>query len=68
VMIEPLSERERAVLRYLPSMLSYGEIASELYVSTNTIKSHTRNIYRKLGAGGRRDAVGRARQLRLLRS
>jgi LuxR family transcriptional regulator, maltose regulon positive regulatory protein len=68
VMIEPLSERERAVLRYLPSMLSYGEIASELYVSPNTIKSHTRNIFRKLGAGGRRDAVGRARQLKLLRS
>jgi LuxR family transcriptional regulator, maltose regulon positive regulatory protein len=68
VMIEPLSERERAVLRYLPSMLSYGEIASELYVSTNTIKSHTRSIFRKLGAGGRRDAVGRARQLKLLRT
>jgi LuxR family maltose regulon positive regulatory protein len=66
--VEPLSERERVVLRYLPSMLSYVEIADELYISPHTIKSHARSIYRKLGADGRRDAVRRARQLDLLRS
>jgi LuxR family maltose regulon positive regulatory protein len=68
VLIEALSERERTVLRYLPTMLTFGEIGSELYISVNTTKSHVRNIYRKLGAAGRRDAVMRARQLRLLRS
>jgi LuxR family maltose regulon positive regulatory protein len=56
------------VLRYLPTMLTFGEIGSELYISVNTTKRHVRNIYRKLGAAGRRDAVMRARQLRLLRS
>jgi LuxR family transcriptional regulator, maltose regulon positive regulatory protein len=68
VLIEPLSERERAVLRYLPTMLTFVEIGSELYISVNTTKSHVRNIYRKLGVVGRRDAVRRARQLQLLRS
>jgi ATP/maltotriose-dependent transcriptional regulator MalT len=68
VLIEALSERERTVLRYLPTMLTFGEIGSELYISVNTTKSHVRNIYRKLGAAGRRDAVRRARQLQLLRS
>jgi LuxR family maltose regulon positive regulatory protein len=68
VMIEPLTERERGVLRFLPSMLSYGEIAAELYISPHTIKSHARSIYRKLGSNSRRDAVERARGLRLLRS
>ncbi|HSO54513.1 MAG TPA: LuxR C-terminal-related transcriptional regulator [Actinomycetes bacterium] len=68
VLIETLSERERAVLRYLPTMLTFVEIGSELYISVNTTKSHVRNIYRKLGVVGRRDAVRRARQLQLLRS
>jgi len=68
VVIEPLSQRERAVLRYLPTMLTFVEIGSELFISVNTTKSHARNIYRKLGAVGRRDAVRRARQLQLLRS
>jgi LuxR family maltose regulon positive regulatory protein len=68
VRIEPLSERERAVLRYLPTMLTFVEIGSELYISVNTTKSHVRSIYRKLGVMGRRDAVRRARQLQLLRS
>jgi LuxR family maltose regulon positive regulatory protein len=68
VVIEPLSQRERAVLRYLPTMLTFVEIGSELYISVNTTKSHVRNIYRKLGVVGRRDAVRRARQLQLLRS
>jgi len=56
------------VLRYLPSMLTFVEIGSELYISVNTTKSHVRSIYRKLGVVGRRDAVRRARQLHLLRS
>jgi LuxR family transcriptional regulator, maltose regulon positive regulatory protein len=68
VLIEALSEREQAVLRYLPTMLTLVEIGSELYISVNTTKSHARNIYRKLGVVGRRDAVRRARQLQLLRS
>jgi LuxR family maltose regulon positive regulatory protein len=67
-LIVPLSQRERAVLRYLPTMLTFIEIGSELYISVNTTKSHVRSIYRKLGVVGRRDAVKRARQLQLLRS
>jgi LuxR family maltose regulon positive regulatory protein len=68
VVVEALSERERVVLRYLPSMLTYAEIANELYISLNTVKSHVNNIYRKLGVASRRDAVRRARELELLRS
>jgi LuxR family maltose regulon positive regulatory protein len=67
-LIEPLSERERDVLRYLPTMLTFEEIGSELFISVNTTKSHVRSIYRKLGVVGRRDAVRRARQLHLLRT
>jgi len=47
-------------------MLSTEEIASDLYISVNTVKTHLRNTYRKLGAGGRGEAVRRARQLGLL--
>jgi LuxR family transcriptional regulator, maltose regulon positive regulatory protein len=65
-MVESLSEREHVVLRYLPSMLSAGEIAAELYVSVNTVKTHIKSIYRKLDANRRWDAVRRARQLHLL--
>ena len=63
---DPLTEREQTVLRYLASALSNTEIAKELYLSVNTVKTHQRTIYRKLGAEGRRDAVRRARALRLL--
>jgi LuxR family maltose regulon positive regulatory protein len=63
---DELSDRELAVLRLLPSGLSQREIGSELFVSLNTIKTHLRNIYRKLGAVGREDAVERARELRLI--
>jgi LuxR family maltose regulon positive regulatory protein len=65
-MVERLSEREQVVLRYLPSMLSAGEIAAELYVSVNTVKTHIKSIYRKLDTNRRWDAVRRARQLHLL--
>jgi LuxR family transcriptional regulator, maltose regulon positive regulatory protein len=65
-LLEPLSERERAVLRYLPTMMSNAEIASELFLSVNTAKTHLTSIYRKLGTTRRRDAVERARRLELL--
>ena len=65
-LLEPLSEREQAVLRYLPTTLSNGEIAAELFVTTNTVKTHLRSIYRKLDVARRREAVERARELRLL--
>jgi LuxR family maltose regulon positive regulatory protein len=63
---DPLTERERTVLRYLASTLSNAEIAAELYVSLSTVKTHQRAVYRKLGAGGRREAVRRARLLKQL--
>jgi LuxR family maltose regulon positive regulatory protein len=53
----PLSEREMAVLALLPSLLSAREIASEFTVSVNTVKSHIRSIYAKLGVSTRREAV-----------
>jgi LuxR family transcriptional regulator, maltose regulon positive regulatory protein len=63
---EPLSGSEIRVLRYLPTNLSAPEIARELYISTNTVKTHIRNLYAKLGAHSRADAVERARALGLL--
>jgi LuxR family transcriptional regulator, maltose regulon positive regulatory protein len=50
VIVEQLSEREREVLRSMSGMLTIAEVASELYISTNTVKSHLKSIYRKLGA------------------
>ena len=67
-LLEPLSERECAILRYLPTTLSNREIAAELFVTTNTVKTHLRSIYRKLDVARRREAVDRARELRLLSS
>jgi LuxR family transcriptional regulator, maltose regulon positive regulatory protein len=65
---EPLSDRELAVLRLLPTMLSNAEIAAELFVSPNTVKTHLKHLYSKLDAHDRRTAVKRARELRLLHS
>ena len=65
-LLEPLTAREADVLRYLPTNMSNADIAAELFVSVNTIKSHVKSIYRRLGATQRRDAVRRARQLHLL--
>jgi LuxR family maltose regulon positive regulatory protein len=62
----PLSERELEVLQYLQTMLTAGEIAENLNISVNTVKAHMRSIYRKLGAGRRREAVVVSRQLGLL--
>jgi LuxR family transcriptional regulator, maltose regulon positive regulatory protein len=66
VLLEPLSERELAVLRFLPTMMSNAEIASEMFVSVNTVKTHLKHVYRKLDVADRRDCVKRARELRLL--
>ena len=54
------------MLGYLETMLSTEEIAGELFVSTNTVKSHMKSIYRKLGVTRRRHAVAEARALRLI--
>jgi LuxR family maltose regulon positive regulatory protein len=63
---EPLSHGEIRVLRYLPTKLSAPEIADQLYVSVNTVKTHMRHVYDKLGAHRRHEAVERARALGLL--
>jgi ATP/maltotriose-dependent transcriptional regulator MalT len=65
---EPLTAREEAVLRFLAGTLSLREIGQEMYVSMNTVKSHTRAIYRKLGVSSRHDAIRRGRELALLPS
>jgi LuxR family maltose regulon positive regulatory protein len=62
----PLTERERNVLRYLATALTAKEIAQNLYVSVNTVKTHMRSIYQKLGVDGRRDAVRYAQEFALL--
>jgi LuxR family maltose regulon positive regulatory protein len=64
--LEPLSETEIRVLRYLPTNLSAREIANELYVSPNTVKTHMHHLYVKLGTHRRGEAVARARALGLL--
>jgi LuxR family maltose regulon positive regulatory protein len=64
--VEPFSERELDVLRLLGSELSQREIGDALFISFNTVKSHSKSLYRKLGVGTRREAVDRARGLDLL--
>ncbi|KFF98327.1 hypothetical protein IQ62_25245 [Streptomyces scabiei] len=64
---ENLSEGELRVLRFLPTNLSAPEIGNELYLSVNTVKTHMRHIYAKLGVHRRTEAVERARELGLLR-
>ena len=59
----PLTEREAAVLRLLRGSLSLREIGQELYLSQNTIKTHTRAIYRKLGVSTRHDAIARGHDI-----
>jgi LuxR family transcriptional regulator, maltose regulon positive regulatory protein len=65
-LIEPLTDRELTVLEHLPTMLSNAEIASEMYVSVNTVKAHLKTLYRKLDVSSRREAVARGRVLNLL--
>ena len=64
---DPLSEREIEVLSLLASGKTNSEVAGDLFVSVGTVKSHTGNIYRKLGARNRTDALTRARKLGLIR-
>jgi LuxR family transcriptional regulator, maltose regulon positive regulatory protein len=63
---EPLSQAEARVLRYLPTKLSAPEIADEMFLSVNTVKTHMRHVYDKLGVHRRHEAVERARSLGLL--
>jgi LuxR family maltose regulon positive regulatory protein len=64
--VEPLTEREREVLRHAARLLDTAEIASEMYISINTVKSHMKSIHRKLAATRRGQAVRRARELELI--
>lgn len=66
VLVEQLTEREIGVLHFLPTNLSQREIATALYVSLNTVKTHCSAIYRKLGVSDRKSAVQAARQRQLL--
>lgn len=65
-LIDPLTERELAVLSELPTMKTNAEIASEFFVSPNTVKSQLQQLFRKLGVPNRREAVRRARELGLI--
>ncbi|MET0447495.1 MAG: LuxR C-terminal-related transcriptional regulator [Aeromicrobium sp.] len=65
-LVAPLSSREDEVLQYLPTPLDRDELCAILFISKNTLKSHLRSIYRKLGVDSRRDAVQKARALELL--
>jgi LuxR family maltose regulon positive regulatory protein len=64
-LVELLSDREREVLRLLATDLSGPEIARRLVLSLNTVRTHTRNLYAKLGVNSRRAAVRRAEELGL---
>ena len=66
IQIESLSERELDVLRLLGTELDGPAIARELTVSLNTVRTHTKNLYTKLGVNSRRAAVRRAAELDLL--
>jgi LuxR family maltose regulon positive regulatory protein len=65
-LIEPLTEREMEVLRYIAEGCSNPEIASRLYLSPNTLKAHAQNIFMKLNVHNRLQAVNRARELGLI--
>jgi LuxR family maltose regulon positive regulatory protein len=65
-LVDPLSKREREVLELLTTELTGPEIARELTISMNTLRTHTKNIYSKLGVNSRRDAVKQARERKLI--
>jgi DNA-binding CsgD family transcriptional regulator len=65
-LIEPLTDREVTILRLLPAPSSLRQIASELFIAPNTLKTHLRAIYRKLGAESREEAVIRGRESGLI--
>ena len=66
LIVEPLSEREREVLEHVSALESTAEIATEMYISVNTVKTHLKSIYRKLSATHRGEAVRHARQFGVL--
>jgi LuxR family maltose regulon positive regulatory protein len=66
MIVEALSQREREVLEHVSAMESTAEIATEMYISVNTVKTHLKSIYRKLAVTHRGEAVRRARKLGLL--
>jgi LuxR family maltose regulon positive regulatory protein len=66
VLVEALSVRELEVLKLLAGALTTAEVARELYISVNTVKTHLKSIYRKLAASHRTEAVRRAKQLRVI--
>ena len=66
MLVEAISEREIEVLQLLANGRTYKEIAQELFVSVNTIKSHLKSIYGKLGVNNSREAVSQARLLHLI--
>ena len=66
LVVEPLTEREREVLRHVSGLLSSAEVASEMNISIHTVKTHLKNSYRKLATTRRGEAVRRARQLELI--
>ena len=63
---EELSDRELSVLRMMSGDMSQREMGNHLYISFNTVKTHSKHIYRKLGVSQRSEAVARARELDLL--
>jgi LuxR family maltose regulon positive regulatory protein len=63
---ELLTKRENEILQYLPTLMSYDEIAKEMYISRNTVKSHLKFLYLKLGAHNRHEAVEQAKKMNLL--
>jgi LuxR family maltose regulon positive regulatory protein len=67
VLVEPLSHRELEVLALLAEGLNNAEIGQRLFIALPTVKSHTRNLYGKLGVHSRNEAVDRARALGILR-
>jgi LuxR family maltose regulon positive regulatory protein len=66
ILVEPLSQREMEVLCLMAGGYKYKEIAERLVVSINTVRHHTRNVYGKLDANNRAQAIGRAKELSLL--
>ena len=66
LVIEPLTEREREMLRHVSDLLSTAEVASEMGISIHTVKTHLKNTCRKLATTRRGEAVRRARQLELI--
>jgi LuxR family transcriptional regulator, maltose regulon positive regulatory protein len=66
LVVEPLTDRELEVLTHVSGMLNTAEVADEMFISVNTVKTHLRNIYRKLAAAHRNEAVRRARELQLI--